>query len=65
MKVIYHTNSDIKPEKNTKHVINFFGVLGCIKVNTRSKNPPKEQESKLVDSCNNVAINFGPLFHCV
>ncbi len=48
MKVIYHTNSDIKPEKNTKHVINFFGVLGCIKVNARGKNPLKGQESKLV-----------------
>ncbi|WP_265036968.1 fungal specific transcription factor domain-containing protein [Wolbachia endosymbiont (group A) of Anomoia purmunda] len=44
MKVIYYT----KPEESTKHVINFFGVLGCIKVNARSKNPPKEQESKLV-----------------
>ncbi len=48
MKVIYYTNGNIKPEENTKHVINFFGVLGCIKVNARSKNPPKEQESKLV-----------------
>ncbi|WP_434732270.1 alpha/beta hydrolase family protein [Wolbachia endosymbiont of Zygogramma bicolorata] len=48
MKVIYHTNSDIKPEENTKHVINFFGVLGCIKVNARGKNPLKGQESKLV-----------------
>ncbi|MDX5495334.1 hypothetical protein [Wolbachia endosymbiont (group A) of Anthophora plumipes] len=48
MKVIYHTNSDIKPEENTKHVINFFGVLGCIKVNALGKGAPNGQESKLV-----------------
>uniref|UniRef100_A0A1A9VJU8 Uncharacterized protein n=1 Tax=Glossina austeni TaxID=7395 RepID=A0A1A9VJU8_GLOAU len=43
MKVIYYTNGNIKPEENTKHVINFFGVLGCIKVNARDKNPHKKQ----------------------
>lgn len=48
MKVIYYTNGNIKPEENAKHVINFFGVLGCIKVNARDKNPPKKQGSKLV-----------------
>lgn len=48
MKVIYYTNGNIKPEENTKHVINFFGVLGCIKVNARDKNPHKKQGSKLV-----------------
>lgn len=48
MKVIYYTNGNIKPEENTKHVVNFFGVLGCIKVNARGKNPLKGQESKLV-----------------
>lgn len=48
MKVIYYTNGNIKPEENAKHVINFFGVLGCIKVNARGKNPLKGQESKLV-----------------
>lgn len=53
MKVIYYT----KPEESTKHVINFFGVLGCIKVNAlgkdalekqESKDAPERQESKLV-----------------
>ncbi|WP_338406837.1 MULTISPECIES: hypothetical protein [unclassified Wolbachia] len=48
MKVIYHTNGNIKPGENTKHVINFFGVLGCIKVNALGKNAPERQESKLV-----------------
>ena len=47
MKVIYYTNGNIKPEENTKHVINFFGVLGCIKVNARDKNPHKKQGRKL------------------
>ncbi|MFP3024213.1 hypothetical protein [Wolbachia endosymbiont (group A) of Pogonocherus hispidulus] len=48
MKVIYYTNGNIKPEENAKHVINFFGVLGCIKVNALGKNAPDGQESKLV-----------------
>lgn len=48
MKVIYYTNGNIKPEKNAKHVINFFGVLGCIKVNALGKGAPNGQESKLV-----------------
>nr|WP_265033275.1 hypothetical protein [Wolbachia endosymbiont (group A) of Sicus ferrugineus] len=48
MKVIYYTNGNIKPEENAKHVINFFGVLGCIKVNALGKNAPGKQESKLV-----------------
>ncbi|MGX9891638.1 alpha/beta hydrolase family protein [Wolbachia endosymbiont of Protocalliphora sialia] len=48
MKVIYHTIGNIKPEETAKHVINFFGVLQCIKVNALGKDAPKEQESKLV-----------------
>ncbi|WP_375316313.1 hypothetical protein [Wolbachia endosymbiont (group A) of Colletes cunicularius] len=48
MTVIYYTNGNIKPEENTKHAINFFGVLGCIKVNALGKNAPGKQESKLV-----------------
>lgn len=48
MKVIYYTNGNIKPEENAKYVVNFFGVLGCIKVNALGKYAPKEQESKLV-----------------
>ncbi|WP_341812026.1 hypothetical protein [Wolbachia endosymbiont (group A) of Conops quadrifasciatus] len=48
MKVIYYTNGNIRPEENAKHVINFFGVLGCIKVNALGKDAPKGQESKLV-----------------
>lgn len=48
MKVIYHTIGNIKPEETAKHVINFFGVLQCIKVNALGKGAPKEQESKLV-----------------
>ncbi|WP_255359849.1 hypothetical protein [Wolbachia endosymbiont of Laodelphax striatellus] len=48
MKVIYYTNGNIKREENTKHVVNFFGVLGCIKVNALSKDVSKGQESKLV-----------------
>lgn len=48
MKVIYRTNGNIKPEENTKHIINFFGVLGCIKVNALGKGAPNGQESKLV-----------------
>lgn len=48
MRVIYYTDGNIKPEENTKHVINFFGVLGCIKVNALGKNALKGQESKLV-----------------
>nr|WP_250294688.1 hypothetical protein [Wolbachia endosymbiont of Oedothorax gibbosus] len=46
MKVIYYTNGNIKPEENTKHVINFFGVLGCIKVNALGKDALEKQESK-------------------
>ncbi|MFP3015747.1 MAG: hypothetical protein ACEY3B_05605 [Wolbachia sp.] len=48
MKVIYRTNGNIKPKENTKHIINFFGVLGCIKVNALGKGAPNGQESKLV-----------------
>lgn len=42
MKVIYYT----KPEESTKHVINFFRVLGCIKVNALGKDALEKQESK-------------------
>ncbi len=48
MKVIFNTIGNTKPEKNAKHIINFFGMFGCIKVNTFNKDGPKKQESKVV-----------------
>ncbi|OWZ25424.1 hypothetical protein CCY16_00647 [Wolbachia endosymbiont of Wuchereria bancrofti] len=48
MKVIYYTDGNIKLKEGTQHVINFFGVPKCIKVNTFGKGAPKKQESKLI-----------------
>lgn len=46
MKVICYLDPNIKPEKDAKHIINFFGILGCIKVNALGKDESKEQEGK-------------------
>ena len=46
MKVICYPDPNIKPEKDAKHIINFFGILGCIKVNALGKDESKEQEGK-------------------
>ncbi|WP_179947429.1 hypothetical protein [Wolbachia endosymbiont of Folsomia candida] len=40
MKVIYHINGHPRSRKNTKHVVEFFGILGCIKVNVPGKATP-------------------------
>ncbi|MDR2831721.1 MAG: hypothetical protein LBV62_02295 [Rickettsiales bacterium] len=48
MKVICHTEGNTELKRNAKHIINFFGVLGCIKVNALGKGAPNGQESKLV-----------------
>ncbi|WP_374698377.1 hypothetical protein [Wolbachia endosymbiont (group B) of Limnophora tigrina] len=46
MRVFYHTKGNTELKENTKHAINFFGVLGCIKINALNKDAPKKQESK-------------------
>ncbi|MGL9718310.1 MAG: alpha/beta hydrolase family protein [Wolbachia sp.] len=48
MKVICYPDPNIKPEKNARHIINFFGVLGCIKINALGKDESKEQEGNVV-----------------
>ncbi|WCR59368.1 MAG: hypothetical protein PG978_000804 [Wolbachia endosymbiont of Ctenocephalides felis wCfeF] len=46
MKVICYPDPNIKPKQNATHIINFFGILGCIKVNALGKDESKEQEGK-------------------
>ncbi|WP_395463165.1 hypothetical protein [Wolbachia endosymbiont of Cantharis cryptica] len=46
MKVIYHTNGDTKLEESTKHVVHFFGMLGCIKFNALGKDLSVKQGGK-------------------
>ncbi|MDR3131832.1 MAG: hypothetical protein LBU02_01915 [Rickettsiales bacterium] len=46
MKVICYTDPNIKPKQNATHIINFFGILGCIKVNALGKDESKEQEGE-------------------
>ncbi|MDR2547997.1 MAG: hypothetical protein LBC34_00595 [Rickettsiales bacterium] len=46
MKVICYPDPNIKPEKNAKHIINFFGILGCVKVNALGEDESKEQKGE-------------------
>lgn len=46
MKVICYPDPNIKPKQNATHIINFFGILGCIKVSALGKDESKEQEGK-------------------
>ncbi|MCA4775441.1 hypothetical protein IHO40_05175 [Wolbachia endosymbiont of Mansonella ozzardi] len=46
MKVICYLDPNIKQEKNVRYTINFFGILGCIKINALGKDKSKEQEGK-------------------
>nr|WP_250778554.1 hypothetical protein [Wolbachia pipientis] len=48
MKVICYPDPNIKPEKNARHIINFFGILGCIKINALGKDKSKEQEGNVI-----------------
>ncbi|MDG7055623.1 MAG: hypothetical protein LJD31_03765 [Wolbachia endosymbiont of Menacanthus eurysternus] len=48
MKVICYPDPNIKPEKNARHIINFFGILGCIKINVLGKDESKKQEGNVV-----------------
>ncbi|MDR1139667.1 MAG: hypothetical protein LBJ80_04610 [Rickettsiales bacterium] len=46
MKVICYPDPNIKPKQNAKHIINFFGILGCVKVNALDKDALKKQEGE-------------------
>jgi len=46
MKVICYPDPNIKQKQNAKHIINFFGILGCIKINALGKDAPKKQEGE-------------------
>ncbi|WP_246209746.1 hypothetical protein, partial [Wolbachia endosymbiont of Atemnus politus] len=44
----HYAKGNTKLRKNTKHVINFFGIFGCIKFNALGKDALEKPESKLV-----------------
>ena len=48
MKVIYYSDDTITPANNIKHVINFFGIMGCMKVYVLNKHASTEQKCELV-----------------
>lgn len=49
MPIIYYIEygkDKIEPTDSTKFIVNFFGILGCIKVNVLDNDRPKEQTDK-------------------
>jgi hypothetical protein len=45
-KLIYYVNGDTSLRQKTKHVVNFFGILGCIKVNALGETTSRKKEDK-------------------